>query len=121
MILKCPDPTDPKPDAFETRMHTARSTATTETAAEAAAEQPTSSGSSAAGWPSEPGTLAELDAKYDTLMSCPGRNPTTMLKMVKEKGQVEQEGVVIEKKLFLAPCRFAYECMFSLNPSPLKP
>ena len=35
------------------------------------------------GWPDEPQTLADLESKYEVVISCPGRFPTTLLKVVK--------------------------------------
>ena len=58
-------------------------------------------------WNEEPSNLTDLEAKYHVIASIPGRNPTTLLKIVKA---VPKDGSAPENieenqdyKLFLAP------------------
>ena len=57
-------------------------------------------------WTGEPSTLAELEDKYEVVCSCPGRLPTTMLKIVKAETKAGEALNVLpdqKYKLFLAP------------------
>ena len=59
-----------------------------------------------AGWTSEPTSADQLDSVYETVMSCPGRNSSTVLKLVQPKGYVAVEGSPAPYKLFMAPSLF---------------
>ena len=58
-------------------------------------------------WNEEPSNLTDLEAKYHVIASIPGRNPTTLLKIVKAMPKDGSAHVNVEEnqdyKLFLAP------------------
>ena len=57
-------------------------------------------------WVNEPGTLNELEEMYEVVATCPGRVPTTALKIVKACPKSGEPTNIIpdqQYKLFLAP------------------
>ncbi|CAE6945006.1 unnamed protein product, partial [Symbiodinium sp. CCMP2456] len=72
----------------------------------AAAAAPGSTSTSA--WAGEPTTLAQLESTYEVVLSVPGRNPTTQLKVGKAtpKDGSEPTNIVMEQehKLFVVAC-----------------
>ena len=89
-------------------MHTSSAPANEPASAGTTESEATGGGCDSSIWQSEPGTLDELDARYEVVSTCPGRSPQTLLRIVQatEKGQDEAKNVVSGQahKLFLVGC-----------------
>ena len=89
------------------RVHTTSAEPPSTTSSSANQHQMVMSTPESAGWTSfEPTSADQLDSVYETLMSCPGRNSSTVLKLVQPKGYVAVEGSPAPYKLFMAPSLF---------------
>ena len=77
-------------------------------------------------WAGEPQTLDELNNRYDTVMSCPGRNAASVeLRIVPaiEKGKSEADEIATgqQHKLFMASRPIRAPLFYSSQPKPQAP
>ena len=77
-------------------------------------------------WAGEPQTLDELNNRYDTVMSCPGRNAASVeLRSVPaiEKGKSEADEIATgqQHKLFMASRPIRAPLFYSSQPKPQAP